>query len=745
MTQRVKPVQKMLRIPPFQRTKKTRIAQTVQRRKKVQIHLPPLQTRKTRNKERKVKKRKGFFTKLMKSAPDEQWLLKMVLWFPVGIGMSVALYFLVIQKMSLQEKYKLIIGCGLGFVLSLTFAFSVQMRCVMTLVVPTFVGKAGRSYFAAFAIVYLVNGPITNIMDNCEEIVRSMTCNSELTANHTKTKFNLRMHPVQHAVGDLLKDNFLVVRASKAIKKAFSPLTKELKDNENENREMESSIKDVERIGDKRDSDNSADKDAGKKVEKQWEKKMDLRCHGTFSNGVQRCRDKMRQLEDKCMDKLSFLGYIVCWPLKITVFCNLVKLIPGVIGMDCNAASQVSPGFGDTYVSARDVMDNMEDGAKVNLQYKVVGSADANYMPVEEMRQATIHEVKAKTDTINITLKVITHVLTFTFLIVFYGAYKYNGNYLTDLNWDNKYITAYFRHIDARRKDRGKRTLLPLKKAEKKELYDPNKIKLSAAERKKVVAGTIQLLLRVIISAIICYMDNIFYQVLDIIARNSKIEYHQTGEHVVDIKIYGKGFMSALVRSFLERFNSKQELDSLTTNYACLPRPSKTDVVILAFIFGTYMLVWVFLYFEAFGLRMRRVIAAFYYRKREKKRILYLYNERYRKRVGFLMHMRKKVRKQLRDREFQRKIGIILALKRQYPFLSKCLGVFKASKDTCIICGELETKGFHTCPTEGCGVGYCRECWIDIKKKCYACGQVSDNEEDSGSDSETADDGHFVL
>lgn len=117
---------------------------------------------------KKVKKRDGIFAKMMKSSPEEYWLLKVVLWFPVGIGMSVALYFLVIQKMNLQQKYKLVAGCSLGALLSLTFAMSVQMRCAMTLVVPTFVGKAGRSYLAAFAIVYLVNGPITNIMDNCK-------------------------------------------------------------------------------------------------------------------------------------------------------------------------------------------------------------------------------------------------------------------------------------------------------------------------------------------------------------------------------------------------------------------------------------------------------------------------------------------------------------------------------------------------------------------------------------------------
>lgn len=38
---------------------------------------------------------------------------------------------------------------------------------------------------------------------------------------------------------------------------------------------------------------------------------------------------------------------------------------------------------------------------------------------------------------------------------------------------------------------------------------------------------------------------------------------------------------------------------------------------------------------QAFGYRLRRVIAAFYFPKREKKRILFLYNELLRKRAAF--------------------------------------------------------------------------------------------------------------
>ena len=63
--------------------------------------------------------------------------------------------------------------------------------------------------------------------------------------------------------------------------------------------------------------------------------------------------------------------------------------------------------------------------------------------------------------------------------------------------------------------------------------------------------------------------------------------------------------MSALVRNFLLRFNTNHTLDEVSTNHHCLPRPEETDDVIIGFIFGTYIMVWVFMYFESFGLRMR--------------------------------------------------------------------------------------------------------------------------------------------
>ena len=245
---------------------------------------------------------------------------------------------------------------------------------------------------------------------------------------------------------------------------------------------------------------------------------------------------------------------------------------------------------------------------------------------------------------------------------------------------------------------------------------------LTGEEKKRFIKGTVKLVLYALISVVICYMDDLMYKVLHIISSHGRIEYHEEGEHTIDIQVKGDGFMSAIVRDFLSKFGTKKKLDRLTTNHECLPDPSKTDDVIIGFIFGTLILVWLLIYVESLGSRTRRVIGSFFYRKREKKRVLFMYNNMFRKRLGYLRHMRHQVRKHARKRELKKQVGLIVSLQRQFPNLCRCLAVIKSAKENCIVCDDKYKDGFHRCETPECGVVYCPECWRDVKMRCYNCG-----------------------
>lgn len=78
--------------------------------------------------------------------------------------------------------------------------------------------------------------------------------------------------------------------------------------------------------------------------------------------------------------------------------------------------------------------------------------------------------------------------LSCTFLLVLHASFSYTDSYNADIRFDNIYISTYFCQIDERRKKLGKRTLLPLRKAEKKAVIFPYDPAIQALEMKNLAA-----------------------------------------------------------------------------------------------------------------------------------------------------------------------------------------------------------------------------------------------------------------
>ncbi|XP_048251270.1 E3 ubiquitin-protein ligase DCST1-like isoform X1 [Haliotis rufescens] len=693
---------------------------------------------------------------LLRSPPDQHRTLKTVIAFPIGVVVAFALHYTVIDSIKLPLATCQVVGGVLGVAVALGFGLSTSVRCIVLLVVPTFFGKSGRSHIATFAVVYLIAGPVHNILSNAGEMTNSLTCVTELLANHTAQKWLFRMKPVQDAMAQIQKEGFLIKKIGKVVNKAFEPIRREM-ENSGFVEKMKKRARDIDRKRGHKDRASAIEQrhklkpGAGKDkaVENTWEKKLDYRCEDVFTQGVENCRNWFRDLEKRCMKALWLLGYIMCLPLKLTVICEIVRVMPGAIGLDCNSMEVVNPGVGETYTASRDMIDNMDEGFSVNMQYKVVADTEAlDYTRAEEARKATMYEFSKRRDAMEFVMTLFQRVLAFMFLFIFFRSYRYEKNYLTDFKYDNIYITKYFRHIDFRRKQQGKTVLLPLKKIEENKIVYPTSRKLMATEKSKLVKGTVHLLFRALVTGIVIMMDFLLFWVLDVIRRHSRVDYKQQGKHRVSINVEGRGFISEIVRMFLLTFNSEHEIHHLTTNADCLPSPTKVDTRIIISIYSIYVSVWVFMYFEAYGLRLRRQICCFFYRKREKRRVLYMYNDMLKKRKGFLRQMRHKVRKQVKAGSLSHPTGVLSALVQEFPRCCKCLERFAKAKPTCLICEDPKNNDFHDCETEGCKFTYCKDCWLDVKKKCYACqkthgGGDGDDISAAEDDSDITDDDIF--
>ncbi|ESO89720.1 hypothetical protein LOTGIDRAFT_234123 [Lottia gigantea] len=697
----------------------------------------------------KKKKDDSMFVKFTQSAPEQHSKVKAVICFPIGCAVGVLFYYFVINPIDMEQDSKLATGTLLGFIITVGYGVSTQVRCIITLVLPIFFGQSGRSYVAAFALVYIIGGPVSNLIVNSSEMVRSLSCITQLMANHSGIKFDLRFKPMKGSLTELQEKGFVTKGVEKKFTKAFEPIEKELED--------QAEVRGLKADNDKADSftgnavtrnelleekyKKNPGKTEDKKVERKWEKKLDYRCEDVFSQGVLRCRKWFANTYDKCMDELSVAGYLLCWPMKLDFFCELVNLLPGAFGLNCDSMKVVNPGVGETYMASKEMANELKSSMDVNLQYKMIETPmDLNYMTAEEVRKKTIYAFEKKKKVVKFLLLITQRLLAFTFILVFLSAYQYHKKYLSDFRHDNNYISGYFKRIDARRKADGKSFLLPLKKLEKKEVVYPTSCKLQKKEAGDLIKGTVTLFFRVFLSIIIVMLDHLLYTVLYIIGKNCKIDYKQTGSHHIDLKVYGEGFMGDIVRLFLSSFNQKHDIDQITSNAVCLPYPSKADKVKVTMIFSVYAGMWFLLYLQAYGLRLRRVIGGFFYRKREKRRTLYLYNDMLKKRKGFLKMMRHRVRKQVKAQVLKRNTSIVVSLKKEFPKLCCWLKLVSSSKDVCLICEDKEGSGYHKCTTPNCNFGYCGDCWEDIQEICYACMSKGDSDSSgSSSDSSNSD------
>uniref|UniRef100_A0A2K5QYP1 DC-STAMP domain containing 1 n=1 Tax=Cebus imitator TaxID=2715852 RepID=A0A2K5QYP1_CEBIM len=153
---------------------------------------------------------------------------------------------------------------------------------------------------------------------------------------------------------------------------------------------------------------------------------------------------------------------------------------------------------------------------------------------------------------------------------------------------------------------------------------------------------------------------------------------------------------------------------SANIDLKCLPQPVGLDArAYWRAALPIVLLVWLSL-LQAFGYRLRRVIAAFYFPKREKKRILFLYNELLKKRAAFTKLRRAAILRRARQQKAPRH-PLADILHRQCPLLRRWL------RRRCVVCQAPETPESYVCPTLDCQAVYCWSCWGDMRQRCPVC------------------------
>ncbi|XP_023224909.1 E3 ubiquitin-protein ligase DCST1-like isoform X1 [Centruroides sculpturatus] len=674
----------------------------------------------------------------------EHRVVKTAFHFPIGVLFALGLHYGIIQYLELEEFVMQVLSLTLGFCLTLGYALSVQIRCMCWLVLPTIFGKSGRAYLVSLAITHVIDGPFDNVLYNTNESVRVMGCITSLAFNHSIERSRLMFRPIKQMANEFNNGGNVLQKEVQRVVDSYFPIQNEVEGKE----EVTENIREIENL-DKQINENRVQtieerfrkrnqSGIGMKKELNYRKKLEYRCEYLFTKAVENCRNTLRDTHAKCLSRVFLVGWLVCAPLLMHNACDLIEAKKGEDG--CRSEKNINKNFGGGYESLAMVDQEMHENFIFNLQYKM-------NLPKEKVHQATPEDITealaerftTKKKLANLVIIVIKRFLAFVFLFVFLRAKSYNDKYLKDIKHDNIYITKYFRRIDQRRKRLGKSSLLPLIKTEKKSFVVSSSLGFSKHERKRFMTGTVLLFFQMIFVAVLVGFDRVFYELLMVLRRSSQVQYRQKGIHHIQLDIEGEGFVAKIVRSIVNSFKVKHSLDKITTTMDCLPYPRAVNSQRITTIWIIYGIVWILICTQAYGLRLRSYVCSIFYPKRQKKRIIYVYNEQLKKRKNYLRWMRHRLRKMIRDEGFMLDRSVTQILVQDYPKTFGWLKYLKIGLMSCIICQERETPQHYICP-DPCGLCYCNNCWKDFGERCYSCSPTDDSLSELSSDEAQADD-----
>ncbi|XP_066589961.1 protein sneaky [Prorops nasuta] len=669
--------------------------------------------------------------------------------FLLGLSLSLILYEAIIVDLKFDQYTTLAVSGILIIMLSVGCAASIQVRCICLLTIPAFCGRAGRGVLRALVLGYLIAGPIFNLTYNGKEVVRTFACTAQLTYNLTKTRFDLMFKPFQEAILGMKADSKQLKDALSSVRDVMSPIVEEIEGEDEMHRLQEENdyldkLQDdtlrSKEIKEKEEKKIADAKSVGEIYEAKYKRKIEARCEEQLSRGSERCRDMFGNAYNKCYDKVSiFAAWLLCWPMKLTFVCNLVQALGG--SSICDPEGKIDSGIGEGYASLKATRSKLSESFKdAKLQYKVkLSPIIIDVHTASDTAKAVMHEFNARRRLFETVMTFVKRCLSFVFLKIILSAQTYHDKYLTEIEHDNIYVTPYFRRIDARRKSKGSLTLLPLKKRERMKFVDPYDPAPSKLERLHLGGQSVKLILEMITATTFVLLDRLFYETLDLVKRHARMEFTQVGHHDMTLDIRGTGLIASLIRSVISGFNIKRRVKNVVSNSACIPKPSELPRNVVVKIYGTYLSIWTLLFVTAYTQRLRRGICSFFYRKREKRRVLYLYNETLRRRLGYVKFIRGKIQALVRTQRLKYELDPWVALRERFPGVCGWLKFFACARRRCVVCEEVEPRvapQFRECPT--CPFVHCNECWRDIGKICYVCTETQEPE------SEGYETQHFV-
>ncbi|XP_015427206.1 PREDICTED: DC-STAMP domain-containing protein 1 isoform X1 [Myotis davidii] len=653
--------------------------------------------------------------------PGEFPVTAVLLGAGAGGLLAIGLFQLLVSPMNLYEEQKTMILYGLAGSGAVGWGTSPHIRCASLLLIPKMLGKEGRLFALGYALAAIYEGPVANLRYNLNEVVASLGCTVELQINNTRAAWRVSTAPLRAVFQDLLGSKTSLTAETQNISKSFGDLDAQV------NSETGYTPEDATGLEETAQGQRTRRAMASRphlSTQKMYELKTKLRCSYVVSKAILNCRRWFDKKHEQCMRRIRvpLLSHLLCLPMKFKFFCGIAKAME----IWCRSRIPVEGNFGQTYDSVNQSIHGLggDFSATINLkEEKQAGLLGLN-TSWEHVSTEVRDYVRRQEAQLEWALGLLHLLLSCTFLIVLHASFSYVDSYNGDIRFDNIYVSTYFCQIDERRKKLGKRTLLPLRKAEKKTVIFPYDPTIQASEMRNVVRELLETLPVLLLLLVLCGLDWALYSIFDTIRRHSFLQYSFRSSHKLEVKVGGDSLIARLLRKTIGALNTSSETVVESNNMRFrLPAPEGHRSLLLP-----QGAPWplpgpphpsgqrshTHTHTPAASSSPCAGPDPLLLAQREKKRILFFYNELLRKRAAFTKLRRAAIVRQAREQRGRRH-DLADILHRRCPFLRPWL------RRRCVVCQAPETPESYVCPTPDCEAVYCRSCWDDMRQRCPVC------------------------
>ncbi|CAG9537036.1 unnamed protein product [Cercopithifilaria johnstoni] len=596
---------------------------------------------------------------------DYHWL-RILINFPIGFLIAFLLYKFAWHQINFAEfdkiaeqilKWSLILACAI------TFAISPLFRCAIICVLFGALGKNGQNLLTVIVFNSLSAGPIENIVENFQVSTNMITC-------HIKQKEDMMTQRIVMATGPI--ESFMAKEFGKStskgrkviamLKSLVEPIEYDFTLSD-EDRALAATIDAAEALQ-RRDTllnkePENVKEDAENKMQKSappaWNKlksklskllsiRMHYQCNEVFDKGVKKCHDTFRDMKNKCYSILWFLPLFkghICDKFDTLQICQVSKKVTEALTFCDQMTNQVLSRTKnlDSYLTdVHNLTEDIMDHLRVNMHYRaIVEPRNVRIYGIKEVKYRIAQNFRL----LKIILITLKQILGCLFVLMIYTIFRDSvtmiRNYLNDIDFNNVYLTPYFWHIDRKRQNEKKIFLYPLSKAEMRanNLMTP----ISPPTKAEIRASWLPLAkftFLLITASFVVFIDFVLYKVI--------------------YNIDGTGFIADLVKEMIN-FDYHSYRNMTISLEECIYNPVSPDWSYAGkYIF--FPLGIMFLLQVVFGYVIKRItlfcVIANIFRKRNKARIIHLYNKMLFVRTNARKLARARIRFQVERRILQR-------------------------------------------------------------------------------------------